>query len=80
MLMNLSALCKQERFYIGNVLFRISVTQTCYCPIVVTCQIFILNKAHLNIRSNFGTVRPVYENHIMLNRYIMDGEIKGVTF
>ena len=33
-----------------------------YCPILLTCQVCILNNAHLNIRSNFGSVRPVYEH------------------
>ena len=33
-----------------------------YYPIVLTCRVCILINAHLNIRSNVGTVRPVYEN------------------
>ena len=33
-----------------------------YCPILMTCQVCILNNAHLNIRSNFGSDRPVDEN------------------
>jgi len=33
-----------------------------YCTIVLTCQVCMLNNAHLNIRSNFGSVNPVYEN------------------
>ena len=33
-----------------------------YYPIVLTCQVCIHYKAHLNIRSNFGNVRLFYEN------------------
>ena len=36
--------------------------QFTYYPIVLTCQVCIFYKAHLYIRSNFGSIRPVYEN------------------
>ena len=38
-----------------------------YCPIILTCQVCILNNAHLNIRSNFGCVCPV--RSIKLDNY-----------
>jgi len=33
-----------------------------YCPILLTCQVYTLNNARLNIQFNFGTVRPFYKN------------------
>ena len=46
-----------EPFY-----YEYACTDIVYCPVVLTCQVCKLNTAHLNTRSNFGSVRPVYEN------------------
>ena len=48
-------------------------------PIVLTCcQVCILNNVYLNIRSNFGSVRPVYRE-LMLNRCNIMNENASVS-
>ena len=52
----------RHAFIMSYRLFPLEGYTYVYYLIALTCLVCILNNAHLNIRSNFGTVRPVYEN------------------
>ena len=50
-----------KEYYMTGV-YTLKILKVLYYPTLLTCQVCILNNAHLNIRSNSSTVRSVYEN------------------